>query len=108
MKKKTGIAMMHIDALGGNEGLANRFSAVPNSEQITPSPGQLGVGETKTRWMNSMASPQLAPPSSLTTSLFEASWLLTVFPASIGTLINIWCIYNPSSLYLESTNISGT
>jgi hypothetical protein len=54
MKKKTGTAMMHmlLGALGGTEGLANRFSAVPNSEQITPSPGQLGVGETKTRWMN--------------------------------------------------------
>ncbi|KAJ8596108.1 hypothetical protein M405DRAFT_232751 [Rhizopogon salebrosus TDB-379] len=133
MRKKTGIAMMHmlLDALGDNEGLANRFSAVPNSEQIAPSPGQLGVGETKTRWINckqlsahpsclsnchtycSLDISQLTPPSTLTTSLFEASWLLTVFPASIGTLINIWCIYNPSSLYWESisdslSNISGT
>ena len=50
MKKKTGIAMMHmlLDALGGNEGLG----VVQNSEQITPSPGQLGVGETETRWTN--------------------------------------------------------
>ncbi|KAJ8596117.1 hypothetical protein M405DRAFT_232973 [Rhizopogon salebrosus TDB-379] len=108
MKKKTGIATIHmlLDTLGGNEGLANRLSAVPNSEQITPSPGQLGVGETKTRWMNAMTSLQLAPPSTLTTSLFEASWLLTVFPASIGTLINIWCINKPSSLYLESISDS--
>jgi len=123
MKKKTGIVMMHmlLDALGGNEGLTNRFSAVPNSEQITPSPGQLGVGETKTRWMNckqlsvhpfacliatpiaAMTSPQLAPPSTLITSLFEASWLSTVFPASIGMLINIWCIYDPSSLSISDS-----
>jgi hypothetical protein len=54
MKKKTGVSMMCmlLDALGGSEGLANRFSAVPDSEQITPAPGQSGAGETKTGGMN--------------------------------------------------------
>jgi hypothetical protein len=53
-----------------------------------------------------MTSLQLAPPSTLTTSLFEEPWLLTVFPASIGALINIWCLNKPSSLYLESISDS--
>jgi hypothetical protein len=49
--KKTGVAMMYmlLNAPGGGKGLANRFSALPNSEQIVSPPGQLGEGETKTR-----------------------------------------------------------
>jgi hypothetical protein len=43
---------MLLDALGGGEGLANRFRAVPNLEQIMPAPGQSSAGETKTGWMN--------------------------------------------------------
>jgi hypothetical protein len=39
-------------ALGGSEGLANRFTALPNSEQIPPAPVQLGVGGTKTGAVN--------------------------------------------------------
>jgi hypothetical protein len=68
MKKKTGIAVMHIDALGGNEGLANRFSAVPHSEQITPSPGQLGVGETKTSYPRTPFACLIVTPIAAMTS----------------------------------------
>ncbi|KAJ8595423.1 hypothetical protein M405DRAFT_355292 [Rhizopogon salebrosus TDB-379] len=80
-QKKTNVAMYMLpDALGGSEGLANRFTAL----QIPPAPGQLGAGETKTGAVNSMTSPPLAPPSTLTTLLFEALRPLAVVPASIA------------------------
>jgi hypothetical protein len=44
VKKKTDVAMYML--LEGSKGLANIFSAVPNSEQIMRAPGQLGSGET--------------------------------------------------------------
>jgi hypothetical protein len=51
--KKTDVALyMLLDALGGSEGLANIFTAMPNSEQIPPALGQLGAGETKTGAVN--------------------------------------------------------
>ncbi|KAJ8584586.1 hypothetical protein M405DRAFT_845080 [Rhizopogon salebrosus TDB-379] len=70
-------------SLSADDEKEDRFSAVPNSEQIPPAPGQLGAGETKTGAMN-------------------LSRLLAVVPASVGALINIWCMPNPPGFYLES------
>lgn len=83
----------------------------PKSEQITTAPGQLGAGETETeadeppRHLPTTrilpASGPLVPPSTLTTLLFEVSRLLSVVPASLGALINFWCVWKPPRLDSE-------
>jgi hypothetical protein len=83
----------------------------PKSEQITTAPGQLGAGETETeadeppRHLPTTriipASGPLVPPSTLTTLLFDASRLLSVVPASLGALINAWCMWKPPGLDSE-------
>ncbi|KAF9219261.1 hypothetical protein BS17DRAFT_741094 [Gyrodon lividus] len=77
----------------------------PRTAQITTAPGQLGAGETETeadeppRHLPTTrifpASEPLVSPSVLTTFLFESSRLLSVVPASLGALINVWCLWSP-------------
>ncbi|KAG1769067.1 hypothetical protein EV702DRAFT_1142893, partial [Suillus placidus] len=83
----------------------------PKSEQITTAAGQLGAGETETeadeppRHLPTTrilpASDPLVPPSTMTTLLFDVSRLLSVVPASLGALINAWCVWKPPGLYSE-------
>ncbi|KAG0696502.1 hypothetical protein DFH29DRAFT_812922 [Suillus ampliporus] len=110
----------HTSARVAKDPRASGFSAFlsvglgwrkPKSEQITTAPGQLGAGETETeadeppRHLPTTrilpASEPLVPPSTLTTLLFEASRLLSVVPASLGALINAWCVWKPPGLYSE-------
>ncbi|KIJ17921.1 hypothetical protein PAXINDRAFT_167845 [Paxillus involutus ATCC 200175] len=77
----------------------------PRTTQITTAPGQLGAGETETeadeppRHLPTTrifpASEPLVSPNVLTMFLFESSRLLSVVPASLGALINAWCLWNP-------------
>ncbi|OAX32189.1 hypothetical protein K503DRAFT_702421 [Rhizopogon vinicolor AM-OR11-026] len=110
----------HTSTRVAKDSLASGISAVmsvslgwrkPKLEQITTAPGQLGAGETETEadepprhLPTTRILPSSAPlvlPSTLTTLLFEASRLLSVVPASLGALVNAWCIFNPPCLNLE-------
>lgn len=77
----------------------------PKSAQITTTPGHLGAGETETEADEPPkhlpttrirpASEPLMPPSTFITLLFEASRLLSVVPALVGTFVNVGCLLSP-------------
>ncbi|EGO23196.1 hypothetical protein SERLADRAFT_394330, partial [Serpula lacrymans var. lacrymans S7.9] len=86
------------------------------SAHITTKAGQLGAGETETeadeppRHLPTTrilpASAPLVPQSTLTSVLFEASRLLSVVPALVGAVVNIWSIWRPPRGIIHNSDSS--